>query len=473
MDNKINLRELVLGILLEVTKDGEYSHIAIRNTLDKYQYLEKQERSFIKRVCEGTLEHMIWIDYVINQFSKVKVNKMKPVIRCILRSSVYELQFMDAIPVSATCNEAVKLAQKKGFHNLKGFVNGVLRNISRNLDHILLPDREQEPMTYFSVKYSMPLWILEMWSKTYSMEQIERFLEAFLTETPTSIRVNTASTTKQALIEELEEAQIHVMDNAELPNALYIDNYDSLGRIPAFAEGKFYVQDVSSMQVSLWADPQPGNYVIDVCAAPGGKSIHMAELMMEKSASCCKEPALEAETGKVPGKEETVLTSETETKAVPAMGMVEARDLTEYKVALIQENIERCQLPNIHAVQADARILEEEKIEQADIVIADLPCSGLGVIGKKSDIKYKMTEETCRELSKLQKEILHTVQHYVKPGGILMYSTCTINPEENEENVTWFLKEHAEFSLEKKQQILPQKGRNDGFFLAKLVKVRI
>lgn len=429
----VNARELILGVLLEVTRDGEYSHIAIRNTLDKYQYLEKQERSFIKRVCEGTLEHMIWIDYIINQFSKVKVNKMKPVIRCILRSSVYELKYMDAVPASATCNEAVKLAQKKGFHNLKGFVNGVLRNISRNLENVSLPDREKEPMAYLSVVYSMPVWILKLWKKSYSMEQIEEFLEAFLMETPTAIRVNTLRTTKEALKQELEAEQIHVLEDDKLPNALFIEHYDSLGSIPAFEEGKFYVQDISSMQVSLWADPKKEDYVLDVCAAPGGKSIHMAELMQ-------------------------------------GTGMVEARDLTEYKVSLIQENIERCQLTNICAVQADARILDEEKKEQADIVIADLPCSGLGVLGKKADIKYKMTAEACQELSSLQKEILHTVQQYVKPGGILMYSTCTINPGENEENVAWFLKEHPAFQLERQQQILPQKGRNDGFFLAKLVK---
>ena len=160
MTTDVNLRELVLEILLAVTRDGEYSHTVIREMLEKYQYLDKQERSFLKRVSEGTLEQMIWIDYVINQFSSVKVNKMKPQIRCILRSGVYELNFMDSIPASATCNEAVKLAQKKGFHRLKGFVNGVLRSISRNLQQISLPDAGQEPIRYLSIKYSVPEWIL-------------------------------------------------------------------------------------------------------------------------------------------------------------------------------------------------------------------------------------------------------------------------------------------------------------------------
>lgn len=441
----INLRELALGVLLAVTRDQEYSHIVIRGTLDKYQYLAKQERSFLKRLCEGTLEHMIWIDYVIEQFSKVKANKMKPVIRCILRMGVYELKYMDAIPASATCNEAVKLAQKKGFHNLKGFVNGVLRNISRNLGRIRFPDKKQEPLKYLSVTYSMPEWILKVWQKEYSMEQVEGILEAFLTKAPTAVRVNPLRTTTEDLKRELEAEQIQVVEHDTLSGVLYLDHYDSLARIPAFAEGKFYVQDVSSMQVALWADPKPGDYVLDVCAAPGGKSIHMAELMHTKAGQC-------------------------QVSDMTVKGIVEARDLTEYKVSLIQENIERCGLSNIRAVQADARLLDETRIKKADIVIADLPCSGLGVLGKKADIKYKVTPETCQQLCALQREILHTIQQYVKPGGIMIYSTCTIHPAENKGNVSWFLQEHSGFQLERQQQIFPLKGKNDGFFLAKLRK---
>ncbi|MEG1946466.1 MAG: 16S rRNA (cytosine(967)-C(5))-methyltransferase RsmB [Lachnospiraceae bacterium] len=433
MTKGVNVRELILNILLEVTRDGEYSHIALKNTLDKYQFLEKQERSFLTRVCDGTLEHMMYLDYVINQFSKIKVNKMKPVIRCILRSSVYELKYMDSVPMSATCNEAVKLAQKKGFQNLKGFVNGVLRNISRNLEEISMPNREKEPLTWLSITYSMPEWILKLWQKQYSLDQIEEILQSFLVPRKTSIRVNTMLTTPEKLIQELEAEQIMVTPHGEIPNALHIEGYDFLGSIPAFEKGLFYVQDVSSMQVALWANPQANAQVLDVCGAPGGKSIHVAELLK-------------------------------------GTGMVTSCDLTEYKVALIQENINRCHLTNIQAQQSDARILYSKEIGQKDIVIADLPCSGLGVIGKKPDIKYKMSEKICEELTALQKEILHNVQNYVRPGGILMYSTCTINPKENEENVNWFLKEHPDFLLERQQQVLPKSGENDGFYLARLVR---
>lgn len=430
--NTRNSRELILDVLLAVTRDGMYSHIAIRNMLDKYRYLPKQERSFIKRVCEGTLERMIWIDYVLNQCSSVKVNKMKPVIRCILRSGVYELKYMDAVPASATCNEAVKLAQKRGFRNLKGFVNGVLRSVSRNLSELAMPDRDKEPLEYLSIAGSMPVWILELWQQSYSLEQIERFLEAFLTEMPAAIRVNPLKTTKEELKKELEEAQIQA-EESELEDVLMIKNYDFLEKIPAFREGKFHVQDISSMQVGLWAAPKEHSFVVDVCAAPGGKSLHAAELMH-------------------------------------GTGMVEARDLSPRKVSLIQENIERCQLPNVRAVQADARIPDQKLMGQADLVIADLPCSGLGVLGKKADIKYKVTREACKDLAALQREILDTVCQYVKEGGILIYSTCTINPGENQENTAWFLREHPEFSLEKQQQILPEKGICDGFFLAKFVR---
>lgn len=433
MTDKVNVRELVLGVLLSVTRDGEYSHIALKNTLDKYQYLEKQERSFLTRVCQGTLENMIWIDYCINQFSTVKVNKMKPIIRTILRSSVYELRFMDSVPESATVNEAVKLAEKKGFRNLKGFVNGVLRNISRNLTNIKLPDPAADLTGYLSVRYSMPEWIAEELLGQYGAEQTEQILAAFLADMPTGIRFNPARISREELTKRLTEEGALVQEIAEVPCGLFISGYDHLESLPSFRQGLFYVQDISSMQVALNSGVKEGDHVLDVCAAPGGKSIHMAELLN-------------------------------------GTGMVEARDLTPGKVALIRENIERVGLTNIRAACADARKLRHEDEETADIVIADLPCSGLGVIGKKADIKYKITPQKQKELVLLQREILNVVSRYVKAGGTLMYSTCTINREENEENVRWFLQEHKDFYLENEKLLLPRAGWQDGFYLARIKK---
>ena len=444
-------RELVLGILLEVTRDGEYSHIALRNVLNKYQYLDKKERAFITRVTEGTLEHMIELDYIINQFSKVKVNKMKPVIRNILRSAVYQLKYMDSVPNSAACNEAVKLATKKGFSNLKGFVNGVLRNIERNLETITYPE-ETNLIEYLHVKYSMPEWILEQWLSKYDRETVETMLADFQKEKPTTIRCNLNQMSKEQLMEELKAEGVKVEEHPYLPYALMISGYDYLADLKTFQQGAFHVQDISSMLVSHIAEPKEGDAVIDVCAAPGGKALHMAELLQ-------------------------------------GTGHVEARDLTDYKVNLIQDNIMRSGMNNIEAVRWDATVLDEASVEKADIVIADLPCSGLGVLGKKTDLKYKMTLDSAKELAALQKEILAKVQAYVKPEGTLVYSTCTVHVRENMENVNWFLKQYPEFELVPIQTLLPEELResvekegclqfipgvhkSDGFFIAKFRKVK-
>lgn len=447
MTKAINEREIVLEVLLEITEHGMYSHIVLRDVLNKYQYLEKKERSFITRVTEGTLEHMMEIDYILDQFSKVKVKKMKPVIRNIMRSAVYQMKYMDSVPVSAACNEAVKLAVRKGFGSLRGFVNGVLRNVARNLDQIEYPT---EPLKRLSIQYSMPEWILNLWLKAYDSDVVEQMLQAFQRETLLTIRCNLRMVTPKQLKEHLEAEGVTVKAHPYLEYAFHISGFDYLGDLESFQNGEFSVQDISSMLVSELAGPKEGDYVIDVCAAPGGKSLHMAEKLN-------------------------------------GSGHVEARDLTEYKVGLIQENIERTGLSNVEAVQQDALIFDETSVEKADIVLADLPCSGLGVLAKKTDLKYKATKEGADSLAKLQREMLKNVQAYVKDEGKLVYSTCTINPTENMDNVYWFLNEYPEFELidihgslcEELQkdvkengciQLLPGVHQSDGFFLACMKK---
>ena len=239
MASSVNAREIILETLLSITRDGQYSHIALKNVLDTYQYLDKKERAFITRVVDGTLERMIELDYIINQFSKVKVNKMKPVIRTIMRSSVYQMKYMDSVPDSAVCNEAVKLSVKKGFVNLKGFVNGVLRNISRGLSEISYPSKETNAAEYISVKYSLPMWIVEQWMKEYDLETIERMGEEFLKEKPTSIRCNLNQISREGLKKELEAEGVKVEVVDELPYALAISGYDYLGKLKSFQRGVF------------------------------------------------------------------------------------------------------------------------------------------------------------------------------------------------------------------------------------------
>lgn len=432
MGNTVNDRELILEILLAVTRDGEYSHIALRNVLENYQYLDKSERAFITRVTEGTLERMIELDYIINQFSKTKVNKMKPVIRTIIRSAVYQLKYMDSVPDSAVCNEAVKLAGKRGFSGLKGFVNGVLRNISRNLDNVKYPDKS-DTVKWLSVIYSMPEWIITEWLKNYDREMVEKMLQAFLAERPTTIRCNLSQISREKLAEELKKEGVKVRLCDTVDSALFISGYDYLGALESFRTGHFQVQDISSMEVAEWADPKKDEYIIDVCAAPGGKSLHLAD--------------------KLAGK-----------------GHVEARDLTPYKVDLIRDNIARIGIDNIEAVCQDATVYDEASEKKADILIADLPCSGLGVLGKKTDLKYKMNPDTQEELVHLQRKILSVVHRYVKSGGKLLYSTCTIHRAENQENAAWFAEQYPEFELVRERQFLPGVDDSDGFYIAEFVR---
>ncbi len=416
-----NTRELVLETLLSVEKGESYSHRALSALLDKYQYLSKQERSFITRVTLGTLERRIELDYIIDWFSKVKVKKMKPVIRCILRMGVYQLKYMDSVPDSAVCNEAVKLAGKKGFVSLKGFVNGVLRSISRNLPEVSYPSEEEKPIEAVSIRCSIPQWILRQWREDYGWEKTKSMAESFLNQERTTIRVNIMMTDREKLIDDLKKQGIQaeklvLRDYPDFKQGLYIWEYDYLLKIKEFAQGQFYVQDVSSMLPVWFLNPKEGDFVVDVCAAPGGKSIHAAQLMQ-------------------------------------GLGVVEARDLTDYKVGLIEENIARARLKNVKAVKWDALILDESLVGKADGVIADLPCSGLGVLKKKPDIRYRMTREQQEELSRLQRQILSNACQYVKPGGTLLYSTCTVNKIENEDNTAWFLQNHREFSLAKDRRL--------------------
>lgn len=434
MTDGVNSRELVLEMLLEINENGSYSHLVLRDVLSKYQYLQKQDRAFITRLTEGTIERLIELDYIIDQFSRTKVRKMKPLIRNLLRMSVYQIMYMDKVPDAATCNEAVKIAKRHKFQQLSGFVNGVLRNISRNKNTIKYPDEQSNPGRYLEIKYSMPVWIVDKWTRDYGYEKTREILEGFQKENKLSIRTNKSACTPEELKERLISEGVTVESvNTKTPideYAFYISDYDYLEALDSFNDGLFYVQDISSMLVAQIADVKKDDYVIDVCAAPGGKSTHIAELLGNT-------------------------------------GMVDARDLTEYKVGLIEDNIARTGLANIKAKVWDATVLDEQSVGKADVLICDLPCSGLGVLGKKTDIRYKITEQSLTSLSELQHKILDTVYTYVKDTGILVYSTCTINKIENEKTAEWFTTKYPQFKLVSMKQMYPKETGNDGFFIAK------
>ena len=432
MADSVNEREIVLDILLELNRPEAMSHLVIGAALKKYQYLLKHQRSFITKLAQGTLERRIELDYIINQYSKTPVRKMKPLIRSLLEMSVYQLKYMDNVPVSAVCNEAVKLAGKRHFVNLKGFVNGVLRNIARNDCTCEYPDQKKEPVKYLSVRYSMPEELVAFFKKQADDTTVESILAGFYKEKTTYIRCNTKKLTVEELKAHLLSENIQAEAVEGLPYALKITGYDYLLACESFQRGEFFVQDISSMLAGELASPAPHDRIIDVCAAPGGKSMNVALKLTD--------------------------------------GSVEARDLTPLKTQLIRENIARLGLDNISVKEWDARVSDTASKESADIVLADLPCSGLGVIGRKKDIKYKMTVEKEAELVALQREILKNAVRYVKPGGTLLYSTCTIHKAENEENVRWLSEQYPELEVELQKQIFPGEEGNDGFFVARMKK---
>lgn len=445
---EINDREIALDIVVEVMERGAFTHIVLRQALNQYGYLPRQERAFISRLSSGTIERTIELDYIINQFSKVSVKKMKPMIRNILRLTVYQLKYMDMVPQSAACNEAAKLAKRHGFSSLTGFVNGVCRNIARNIHQF-------DSYHRLELTYSMPDWILQEWRKTYSSEQIQTMLAGmylrYEQEHEVCVRCNLSRQSQENIERSLRSQSVSVRRESDWAQVLYLSKFDRLEMLEAFQKGWIQPQSMGSALIGKVAAPKSGDFCMDVCAAPGGKSIHLADQMKD-------------------------------------IGVVESRDISREKLKMIEENRMRCGFSCIRVLEADACVLDENYVEKADVVIADLPCSGLGVIGNKADIKYKMTPQKAAELAKLQRQILDVVWRYVKIGGVLIYSTCTIRGEENEENVEWFLKEHPferidfselvpvslrQPSLQQGMlQIVPGQGVEDGFFLAKLRRVQ-
>ena len=450
MEKKENIRELVTDMVTEIVAGREKSHILIRNVLDKYAYLPGYDRNFIKKVTEGTLERLITIDYVLNSFSKVPVNKMKPFIRSLMRVSVYQILYLDKVPDSAACNEAVKLAQKRGFGPLKAFVNGVLRNVARNKETISFPDREMDLGKALSVLYSMPEHLVELLLSQYGDKKAEDILKGYQLERPVCVRLrgNLSAEEKEQILQNWNTLGMEAKAHPWLSYAYELHQAGNLKEDVNFANGLYTVQDVSSMLIGEIAGIKEDDYIIDVCSAPGGKALH----------ACDK---------------------------LAGTGCVDARDVSEYKIGLILENKERLHADNLTVKVWDAGERDEDVLNKADVVLLDIPCSGLGVIGRKPEIKYRLDTASFTELDVLQKEIADASAGYVKPGGTLIYSTCTLRKEENEQMVS-YIAEHFGYTLDSLNPYLPkalqdtdtEKGyltllptdKSDGFFMARLMK---
>lgn len=400
-------REISFNIIYDVLENKEFSHIVLNRELFKYPEMDIRDRNFIKRLTSGTIEYSILIDYIINKYSKIKVRKQKPLIRNILRMSVYQILFLD-IPDRAAINEAVDFVKDHNILGLAGFVNAVLRKISREQDLIKsgIEGSLKSGNYPLYIRYSIPEFLYNYFILNYGKKKTKSFLEFFLSEDkPNFIRTKDGETL---------EFHGNILD----------DN--------RFKEGLIAVQDYTSQQVARLINPEKGEYIVDLCSAPGGKCCHLAELLK-------------------------------------GTGHVDARDLSDEKVALVEENIKRLRLKNISVKARDAECFDKSLIDEngngiADTVLCDLPCSGLGIIGRKPDIKLRLRLQDFKDLQALQRKILKNAIRYVKPGGKLMYSTCTLSREENEENREYISKELG-LTLVEEKKFLPG-DPSDGFYMA-------
>ena len=434
------MRKLALRIFTEWETEGKYINLAIgSHTLDS---LTAKEKSALTALLYTTVEKKITYDYYISSISKRSVDKIDPVTLNILRLGVCQIVDMDSVPDFAAVNESVKLARNPGE---RSFINGVLREISRKREsgELPLPPYEKNPARHFSVKYSLPLWIVKSFLSELSEEEAILLFESFTKERPLSVSVNTTKISREDFLSELRLRGISAFASEISPLTVKIEDKCKPTELFGFEEGLFFVQDEASCLAALALAPKKNERVIDVCSAPGGKSFASAILMENE-------------------------------------GVVLSREKRESKLSLIESGKERLGLSIIKTESADSTNADEGLFCAFDKLICDVPCSGLGVISKKSDLRYK-DEESVSALPELQYAILSASAKYLKAGGVGIYSTCTLNKKENEEVFRRFLENNEDFTFEDFKvsglesvggtlTLYPHKNGTDGFFIAKLRK---
>lgn len=439
MRSKTNPREAAVDALVNVEL-GAFISDALNQALADYR-LSERDKALAVEIVYGTVRMKQALDYRLDAVSKRKMAALEPRMRSILRSGAYQLIYLDRIPPSAAVNESVKLIPRKQRQSAGGYVNAVLRNLIRKLDQIQFPSIESDPVSHIAVKYSHPEWIVERWVKRYGIANTVKFCQINNRSPQLQVRVNSLKTDLPQLQSYFASQGIQAAKARYAPDVLHCDRGIDPNSEPLFQAGHYYVQNESSALAAHAVDPQPGEVVYDLCAAPGGKTTHLAQLMQNQ-------------------------------------GQIVAVDQTEAKVSLVKENAARLGVSIIDVIIGDAASIE---LPRADRVLVDAPCSGLGVLRHKPDARWRKREQDINALSKLQREILTNAARLVKPGGTLVYSTCTTEPEENQEVIKWFLEKYPYFRpsalptwFPASQNlgmvtILPFLYEIDGFFICKLV----
>ncbi|MBQ3006855.1 MAG: 16S rRNA (cytosine(967)-C(5))-methyltransferase RsmB [Clostridia bacterium] len=435
-------RQVAFEALLKVHKDGAYSNLAVDSLLKDNPGLDERDRAFVCNLVYGTLDRLMLIDYNLSLYLNQPVRKLRPELHTILRMGTYQLLFMDKVPSRAAVNESVNLAKVNKSSFAASLVNAVLRRVSDN--GLRLPEGDEKDPNFLSIKYSCPEWILSLWIDAYGFENAIALAEKALEAPNVVVRANTTKISADELVWRLAEEGVISEKTDIVKDALILSNTGSVEELDAYKEGLFHAQDLASQICCKALDPKPGEVVFDMCSAPGGKAFTIAETMENK-------------------------------------GVVRAFDIYQSRVELIRSGAERLGLENVFSYLSDASIFNEN-YGQADRVLCDVPCSGLGIIRRKPEIRFKSRND-IDNLPELQYRILCNSVKYLKDGGRIVYSTCTLNPKENSEVCDKFLKEHPDFSAveimpglqryaegEKYLTLMPHLHSTDGFFVAAFVK---
>ncbi len=438
----VNPREIALLALYEIEYNGAYSNMAVKSELTKNAGIPPADKSLMTALVYGTVKRKITLDYVIKKYSSIKMKKISKYILLILRLGIFQLMFMNKIPESAAVNECVKLAKRYGHRSSAGFVNAVLRSVINGRTDLRYPKERTE---FLSVKYSYPIELAKKWSGDFGDAFCEELFKAMNGEPKMSLRINRLKTDCDSVCAALEKCGVKTHKSGVYDNLIYTDGFD-VAASPLYRDGCFTAQDIAAATAGYVLAPESGMTVMDLCAAPGGKSTHIAEIMDNK-------------------------------------GRIIAFDVHQHKIELINANAKRLGVDIIEGICADSTQYMKEYAECADRVLADVPCSGTGIICRKADIKYKY-EPVPKEI---QYAVLENGARYLKNGGEIVYSTCSINREENEEIAEKFLSEHKEFAAVDFFELLPESLRKetahngyitfypnvdgvDGFFIAKFRK---
>jgi 16S rRNA (cytosine967-C5)-methyltransferase len=433
-----NPRQIAFEALLKIHKEGAYSNLVLDSMLSANPELDERDRAFISNLVYGSLDHMIIIDYNLSLYLNQPSKKLKPELHTILVLGAYQILFMDRVPNHAAVSESVQLAKVNKSSFSASLVNAVLRRVSEN--GLKYPEKKENSAEYLSIRYSCPQWLIELWVESYGFENAEGLASKALEAPGVTIRANNLRTTPDDLMWKLAEEGVVAQTLPAPENAMKLTASVAVDSLNAYVDGLFHVQDLSSQLCCLALDPKETDTVFDMCAAPGGKTFTLAEMIGGK-------------------------------------GTVKAFDIYQSRVELIKSGAKRLGLDNVRTYFSDAQFFNSN-YGQADKILCDVPCSGLGIIRRKPEIRFKNKTEIDK-LPELQYKILSNAVNYLKPGGRLVYSTCTLNPAENDSVCNKFLAEHSDFAA---VQFLPQVKRygsndryltlmphihgTDGFFIA-------